>query len=81
MIIIRVPGVSNGNNGYAEFRLNGTSVGQCWSNNANGYHNMIHFNEVMELKEGDKIQLFLANLSYSYNLGNPLATSLTLIKM
>jgi hypothetical protein len=81
ILMIKVPGASTGNNGYAELRLNGSSISQSWSNNANGYHNMIHFNETLELKDGDQLQVYLANLNYSFDMNEPRATKFVLLKI
>jgi len=81
LVMIRVPGTGNGNNAYADLRLNGSSIAQSWNNNANNYHNMIYFNEILDLKAGDRLQVALVNLVASFNMGQPLATNFSIIKM
>jgi hypothetical protein len=81
LVMVRVPGVHRGNSGYAELMLDGTVIGEAWSNNANGYHNMLYFNQVLQIAEGGRLQVMNRNLSHSYNMGSPLATNFTLIRM
>eukprot|EP00931_Biecheleriopsis_adriatica_P089148 TRINITY_DN63322_c0_g1_i1.p1 TRINITY_DN63322_c0_g1~~TRINITY_DN63322_c0_g1_i1.p1 ORF type:complete len:635 (-),score=89.56 TRINITY_DN63322_c0_g1_i1:52-1956(-) len=81
LIMTRVPGVSSGNSGYAQLMLNGAAVGESWSGNANGYHNMLYFNEVMQIAAGGRLQLRGVELTHSYNMGRALATSFTVVPL
>jgi len=80
LIMARVPGVSSSNNGYAQLILDGTVVGESWGNNANGYNNMRHFSQVLEVAAGGTLQLQNILLSH-YNLGRPLATVLAAVRL
>jgi len=81
LIMARMPGVSSNNTGAALLKLNDTIVGECWSNNGNGYHNMIHFSEVLQISAGGQLQLQNNNLSHSFNMKRPLATVLTAVRL
>ena len=79
LIMARVPGCSSSNNGYAQLTLDGAPVQESWANDANGYHAMLHFNHVLKIAAGGQLQLQSVNLSHNFNLGRPLATSLTVL--
>eukprot|EP00899_Mesostigma_viride_P026560 jgi/Mesvir1/7089/Mv26522-RA.1 len=63
LLNVRIPGVSSGNTGYAQLSVDGTTIGQAWSNNGHGYYAMMYFNEVLHLREGAEIKIEACNLS------------------
>lgn len=63
--------------GHAQLVLDGTPVQESYANKRNGYHVMLHFNEVLKIAAGGTLQLQNVNLSHSFNLGRPEATTLT----
>ena len=70
LVTVRVPG-------HAQLVLDGTPVQESYANKRNGYHVMLHFNEVLKIAAGGTLQLQNVNLSHSFNLGRPEATTLT----
>jgi len=75
--------VSSNNSGYAELQMNGAAIAQSWGGNANGYHCMLYFNEVIELDDNTPTNIMVknVNLSHSFNMGQPTATNLSVVKL
>jgi len=57
LLFVRLPGVSASNNGYADLIVNGQNIAQAWGGDANGFHRMLYFNEVLQLADNATIQV------------------------